>query len=230
MTRLSANGDSGRARLTARSAANVPKTVTVPTASGSSAPTPRKISRDSSASSGKVISSASARARVACWPACRPLTASPPSRTAGSRAKSLVSRLTASSWLTPERSTAATRVCVPSRETSGERVPGDGTVMSATAGSALITAAACATAALDGGAFTSATICGYASRPVACSIWVCARVDCDPGSLNALEALSLPTAGAPNTARTIRASTPSPARRRGAAVARAARRVNMGSS
>jgi len=160
MTRLSANGDSGSARLTARSTAKLPKTVTAPTASGSSVAMPRKISSDSSASSGKVISSASARSRVACWLACRALTASPPSRTAGSLAKSLVSRLTTLSWVTPARSTAGMRVCVPSRETSGERAPGAATVMLATAGSALITAAACATAVLPGGAFTSATISG----------------------------------------------------------------------
>ena len=65
------------------------------------------------------------------------------------------------------------------------------------------------------------------SAPVARSIWVSARVACEPGSSNAFDALKLPGAGPPITPTSTNSRTPSTAIRRGRAHERFARRSSM---
>ncbi len=119
ITRFSANTDSGSATLTARSAAKAAKTPLAPTASGSSAATPRKIRNARIASSGKASASARPRSRVACWLTSRPATDAPPRVTARFTGEGGLIRSTAARSSLEARSVAVTIELLPSREGSG---------------------------------------------------------------------------------------------------------------
>jgi hypothetical protein len=93
MTRFKAKFDSDSCSLTSRRIVNDPSTLTPPTATGSSAATPRKISQAMIAKSGNASSSANPRSFVTVELICSSATAEPPTVTPRADAKAATAAL-----------------------------------------------------------------------------------------------------------------------------------------